>query len=61
MSVCTVSRFDMYEPAVKRAKVDDTVVMAALDEDAEGTGCWRCVCVCVCVCACMCVRVCVCV
>ena len=47
--MCTVFRFDMSEPAVKRAKVDNTAVMATLDVDAEGTGCRRCVCVCVCV------------
>ena len=37
--MCTVFRFDMSEPVVKRAKVDDTAVVAALDMDAEGTGC----------------------
>ena len=37
--ICTVFRFGMSEPAVKRVKVDDTAVMAALDVDAEGTGC----------------------
>ncbi len=36
--MCTVFRFDMAEPAVKRAKVDDAPVMATLDVDAEGTG-----------------------
>ena len=37
--MCTVFRFDMSEPAVKRAKVDDSAVMATFDVDAEGTGC----------------------
>ena len=43
--MCTVFRFEMSEPAVKRAKVDDTAVMAALDMDVEGTGtgCQECV------------------
>ena len=58
---CTVFRFDMSEPAVKRAKVDDTAVMATLDVDAEGTVCLRCVCACVCVCVCVWVCACVCV
>jgi hypothetical protein len=37
--MCTVFRFDMSEPDVKRAKVDDTAVMAELDVDAEGADC----------------------
>ena len=40
VSMCTVFRFDMSEPAVKRAKVDDTAVMATRDVDAGGMGCW---------------------
>jgi hypothetical protein len=38
--MCTVFRFDMSEPAVKRAKVDDTAVMVVFDGDADGMGCW---------------------
>ena len=57
--ICTVYSFEMSEPAMKRAKVDDTAVMAELDVDAEGTVCLRCVCACVCVCVWVCVCECV--
>ena len=37
--ICTVVRLDMSEPAVKRAKVDDTAAMATLHVAGKGTGC----------------------
>ena len=33
----TVCRFDMYEPAIKRSKVDETHVLAVLDVNTEST------------------------